>query len=171
MSLMSYFTVITVWSSCNSCTCCGKTTWLGLWYIAVYVWGCQLECLSVSVHEHCFISPGVALFFVICYSYVAAKTCYFGVGGGSRDFAAYVQQCNVFNVEVVHSVTSGFVLFRLVPIMFLLHCLSRFDLLLLMSVNVTLYFSTHIKNAKFIWEVYYVHVDLLYICGNCKIYM
>lgn len=39
--------------------------------------------------------------------YVAAKTCYFGVGGGSQDFTAYVRHCNVFNVEVVHSITTG----------------------------------------------------------------
>jgi len=79
----------------------------------------------VPVREHSFISPGVALFFVICYSYVAAKTCYFGVGGGSQDFATYVQRCNVFNVEVVYSVTSGVILFRLLPIMFVIALLKQ----------------------------------------------
>jgi len=52
-------------------------------------------------------------------SYVAAKKCYFGVGGGSEDFAAYVRCCDVFNVEVVHSVTTGFDVIQLLNILWI----------------------------------------------------
>jgi len=47
---------------------------------------------------------------ILCYfySYIAAKTCYFGIGGGTQDFAAYVRRFNIFNVEVVHSIITGF---------------------------------------------------------------
>jgi hypothetical protein len=40
-------------------------------------------------------------------SYLSAKTCYFGVGGGSQDFASFVKRRGIFSVETVKQFTEG----------------------------------------------------------------
>jgi hypothetical protein len=47
------------------------------------------------------------LIFLTFVRYVAAKSNYFGVGGGTRDFESFVLKGGKFNVETCHTVETG----------------------------------------------------------------
>ena len=44
---------------------------------------------------------------LISFSYVAAKSNYFGVGGGTEDFKEFLDRENIFEVQDSHTVEAG----------------------------------------------------------------
>ena len=64
----------------------------------------RLSQFSLRLHSY-YYKPIIILDHNVYASYVAAKTMYFGVGGGVLPFKQLVEADGIFNIEVVFNVT------------------------------------------------------------------